>query len=128
MYLVKEHTILRKEMFVPTGENDYPFHNNELEAVRITIGKTESGKNFEIEDSWRRPGRANRLLDERWTGKTLFRLKASAQKKYRVEIEPRKDRLRKMPMRDGSRLPGSGGSNARAGDPTYLRPNEGWLP
>ena len=57
-----------------------------MESTRITYGTTKSGKDFEIEDNWRRPGRAHRQLKESWTGRTVFRLKASAQNKHRYEF------------------------------------------
>ena len=60
--MVKTHSVLRKELFTPSGEEDYPVHNGDLEAVRVTTGVTESGKIFEIEDNWRRPGRSGRAL------------------------------------------------------------------
>ena len=85
--VIKEHVILRQELYVPTGEDQYPCHSKDLEAIRVTQGTTESGKDFEIEDNWRRPGRAHRLMSEKWTGRTTFRLKASARKKYRIENE-----------------------------------------
>ena len=78
------HSNSRRELYVPTGEDDYPCHISDLEAVRTTFGVTESGKHFEIEDNWRRPGRAHRRLDEGWTVRTVFRIKASARNKLKA--------------------------------------------
>ena len=84
--MVKTHSVLRRELFAPSGEEDYPVHNGDLEAVRVTAGVTESGKIFEIEDNWRRPGRSSRALAESWTGHTSFTVRASARKKVNNEI------------------------------------------
>jgi len=84
--MVKTHGVLRKELLTPSGEEDYPVHNGDLEAIRVTAGVTESGKLFEIEDNWRRPGRSNRALAESWTGHTSFTVQASARKKINNEI------------------------------------------
>ena len=85
MNIVKEHVTPRRELFTPSGEDSYPRHSSQLESTRVTYGTTASGKEFEIEDNWRRPGRANRKLDEVWTGKTVFRVKASALNKHEFE-------------------------------------------
>ena len=70
--MVKVHSNSRWVLYVPEGEDDYPCHSNDLEAVRTTFGVTESGNHFEIDDDWRRPGRAQRRSDEGWTGRTVF--------------------------------------------------------
>ena len=87
MNIVKKHVTPRRELFAPSGEDSYPRHSSQLESTRITYGTTASGKEFEIEDNWRRPGRANRKLDEVWTGKTVFRIKASALNKHECTIK-----------------------------------------
>ena len=94
--IIKEHVTPRRELFIPSGEDSYPEHNSRLQSTRITCGITESGKQFEIEDNWKRPGRANRKLDEMWTGKTVFRVKASAlnMHEHKVEIGADFDRSR----------------------------------
>ena len=83
--MIKTHSVPRKELFTPSGEEDYPVHNGDLEAVRITIGVTESGKLFEIEDNWKRPGRSGRTLPESWTGHTTFVVRASARTRINDE-------------------------------------------
>ena len=82
--MVKAHSNSRRELYVPTGEGDYPCHNHDLEAVRTTFGVTESGKHFEIEDNCKRPGPAHRRLDEGWTGRTVFRIQASARNRLKA--------------------------------------------
>jgi len=84
--MVKVHKISRTSLYAPSGDEDYPIHNNDLETTRITTGTTVSGKRFEIEDNWRRPGRAHRVLDEEWTGQTVFTVKASARNKVNCEF------------------------------------------
>ena len=84
--MVQVHTLSRTSLYAPSGELEYPIHNGVLETVRITTGVTTSSKRFEIEDNWRRPGRAHRVLDEEWTGQTVFTVKASARKKVNHEI------------------------------------------
>jgi hypothetical protein len=83
--MIKTHSVPRKELFTPSGEEDYPVHNGDLEAVRITTGVTESGKLFEIEDNWKRPGRSGRTLPESWTGHTTFVVRASARTRINDE-------------------------------------------
>ena len=76
--IIKVHSELRNTLFTPSCEEavDYAVHNSELQALRVTIGVTKSGRHFQIEDNWKT--RANRELAEPWTGKTIFILKASA--------------------------------------------------
>ena len=61
---MKTHGVLRKELFTPSGEEDCPMQNGDLEAIRVTTGVTESGKLFEIEDNWNKKtvGQAELLL------------------------------------------------------------------
>jgi hypothetical protein len=84
--MVKVHKISRTSLYAPSGNEDYPIHNSDLETTRITTGTTVSGKRFEIEDNWRRPGRAHRVLDEEWTGHSVFTVKASARNKVNCEF------------------------------------------
>ena len=84
--MVKTHSVLRKKLYVPNGTEDYPIHSCDLEAVRVTTGVTESGKIFEIEDNWRRPGRSSRRLSAPWAGQTHFTVKVFALKKVNCEI------------------------------------------
>ena len=84
--MVKTHGVLQKELVTPSGEEDAPVHNGDLQAIRVTTGVTESGKLYEMEDNWRRPGRSSRALAEFWTGHTSFTVRASARKKVNNEI------------------------------------------
>ena len=84
---VKNYSVLRKELYVPSGEEDYPIHSGDLEAVRVTTGVAESGKIVETEeDNWKRPGRSSRVRSEPWTGQTHFTVKVSARKKVNCDI------------------------------------------
>ena len=87
--IIKMHDDLREELFVPSGGDNYPVHNGDLQATRVTKGVTRSGKRFEVEDSWRRPGRANRRLEEAWVGCTEFYVKASARERISVALRRR---------------------------------------
>ena len=82
--IIKKHVNLREELFAPTGEGEYPVHSKDFQSTRITKGVTQSGTVFEIEDNWRRPGRASRRLEEAWTGQTVFYAKASARERLSV--------------------------------------------
>ena len=90
--VTKNHNVPRTGLYSPSGEEEYPIHNSDLEAVRVTSGRTASGKVFEIEDNWKRPGRAQRELGEDWTGSTTFFVKASARNKLKADLTaPPKD-------------------------------------
>ena len=84
--MVKVHCISRKELYFLNREESYPVHNGDLEAVRVTTSVAESGKVFEIEDNWRRPGRTSRVLSELWTGQTYFTVRAFARKKVAAAV------------------------------------------
>ena len=84
--IVKIHKGPRRTLYSPSGEDQYPIHSRDLEAVRITYGTTASGKMFEIEDSWKRPGRSERSLKEEWTGYTVFNVKPSARARLEADL------------------------------------------
>ena len=88
--VVKEHGEPRRKLYAPSGEDEYPVHSRDLEATRVTRGTTVSGKDFEIEDNWKRPGRSDRSLGEEWTGRTYFTIKPSA-----------RDRLKAVTAKEG---------------------------
>ena len=71
----KTHRAARSGLYLPVGEEEYPIHSSKFAATRITSGVTESGKAFENEDNWRRPGQGRRELGEGWTGSQLSPLK-----------------------------------------------------
>ena len=85
--VIKRHENFREELFVPSGGEKYPVHNGDFQSTRVTKGVTKSGKEFEIEDNWRRPGRASRRLKEAWKGCTEFRVKASARERLSVMMQ-----------------------------------------
>ena len=62
--ILKTHNVPRTELFIPEGEEEYLVHSSNFEAIRITSGKTTSGKVFEIEDNRQRHGRDRRQLGE----------------------------------------------------------------
>ena len=85
--VTKDHRVARSDLYIPGGEDSYPVHSSNFEATRVTIGITSSGKEFEIEDNWRRLGQSRRVLQEAWTGSTTFTVKASARKFVRDKLE-----------------------------------------
>ena len=84
--VIQNHKVLRTSLYCPGGEEEYPVHSSDLEAVRVTSGVTASGKIFEIEDNWRRPGRGHRELEDPWTGSTTFAVKAFAWNKVKADL------------------------------------------
>ena len=67
--VMKKHEVPRTKLYLPGGEEGYPVHSYDFEAMRITTGVTASGKIFEIEDNWRRPGRGSgtrRIMDGKY--------------------------------------------------------------
>ena len=97
----KTHRVARSGLYLPGGEEDYPIHSSRFEATQITSGVTDSGKRFEIEDNWRRPGRGLRELGEGWTGSTTFTVKASARNMVKADLRlavPRSSWPRAMPQ------------------------------
>ena len=96
--VMKNHEVPRTSLYLPGGEEEYPVHSSDLEAVRIASGVTASGKVFEIEDNWRRPGRAERELAESRTGSITFAVKASARSKVKADLTAVPDVHRPRPM------------------------------
>ena len=70
--ILKTHKVPRAELYTLEGEEEYPVHSSNFEAIRITSGKTTSGNVFEIEDNWWRHGRERRQHGEAWTGTITF--------------------------------------------------------
>ena len=86
--VMKIHGVPRTDLFSPWGEEEYLVHSSDLETVRVTSGITSSGKVIEIEDNWKRPSRAQRVLKEEWNASTTFFVKVSARKKLRAVLAP----------------------------------------
>ena len=84
--ILKIHKGPRRALYSPSGEDQYPVHSRDLEAVRLTYGTTSSGKLFEIEDNWKRPGRSRRNLEEEWSGYTVFKVKPSARGRLEADL------------------------------------------
>jgi hypothetical protein len=53
---------------VPRG----PARPDLLDEQRITMGTYADGSQFKIIDNWRQGGRAHLVLDQPWTGVTIF--------------------------------------------------------
>ena len=84
--IVKKHEKPRRKLYAPSGEEEYPVHSRDLEATRVTRGTTASGKDFEVEDNWKRTGRSERNIGEEWTGHTVFKVKPSARARLEAEL------------------------------------------
>ena len=83
---MKNHEVPRTSLYLPGGEEEYPVHSSDLEAVRITSGVAASGKIFEIKENWTWSGRGHRELEDSWTGSTTFAVKASAWNKVKADL------------------------------------------
>ena len=84
--IVKKHEKPRKKLYALSGEEEYPVHSRDLEATRVTRGTTVSGKDFEVEDNWKRTGRSERSIGEEWTGYTVFKVKSSARARLKADL------------------------------------------
>ena len=73
----RSHNEWRRELFTPFGTRGSPPNYLRLKALRVTTGVTESGKHFQITDSWKDPQVCHRQLDFRWKGTTVFEEKHS---------------------------------------------------
>ena len=90
--MVKVHGISRKERYSTSKKEEYPVHNGDLEAIRVTTGVTASGKVFEIEDNWKETRSRTKSIKRRLDRAYDF-LRASARKKLRaVSIAAPKER------------------------------------
>ena len=75
--ILREHSAARMELYTPSGSwtNGCPDKVGNLSALRKTVGRYASGKEFVIEDNWKRPERAHREFAEEWTGHAEFFMK-----------------------------------------------------
>ena len=67
------HDTPRRSLFTPCRVARGPVHPDKLEGKRVTVGIFADGERFELEDGWREPGLARRVLSELWTGITKFK-------------------------------------------------------
>ena len=72
---VRIHATPRRSLFTPGRVPRGPSDIDRLHAERITKGINASGRMFKIIDDWRCPQVAHKVLDEPWTGCTIFRLR-----------------------------------------------------
>ena len=72
---VRIHATPRRSLFTPGRVPRGPSDIDRLNTERVTKGINASGKMFKIIDDWRCPQAAHKVLDEPWTGCTIFRLR-----------------------------------------------------
>ena len=66
------HTSPRTSLFTPYKVAKGPASSISLKRLRFTYGVTAKGRCFEFHDDWTKPERAHMVLDEPWTGYTIF--------------------------------------------------------
>ena len=66
------HSGPRDSLFTPFKDAKAPNAGVDIQSLRFTKGITKSGQKFEFHGRWRQPERAHRILDELWTGYTMF--------------------------------------------------------
>ena len=64
------HATPRRSLFTPCRVARGPAHPDCLRTRRVTEGVDIEGNKFRIDDHWRKPGRAHKVLDLPWTGVT----------------------------------------------------------
>ena len=67
------HATPRRSLFTPCRVARGPAHPDCLRTRRVTEGVDIQGNRFRIDDNWREPGIAHKVLDLPWTGVTTFR-------------------------------------------------------
>ena len=72
---VRLHDTPRRSLFTPCRVARGPAHPDKLEGKRVTTGVFADGEKFVLEDGWREPGLAHRVLNKPWTGTTKFRIR-----------------------------------------------------
>ena len=72
---IRLHDTPRRSLFTPCRVARGPAHPDKLEGKRITIGIFADGEKFKLEDSWREPGVAHRVLSKPWTRVTQFKVR-----------------------------------------------------
>jgi hypothetical protein len=56
------------------------------------VGVDETGMKFDIMDDWTQPGVAHRVLPQRWTGSTIFRISAFDDQDFGGDQRRQRDR------------------------------------
>ena len=69
------HSTPRKSLFTPCRVARGPAHPDKFECTRLKVGINSEGEKFEVQDNWREPGRAHRVLSHPWTGYTKFKIR-----------------------------------------------------
>ena len=72
---IRLHDTPRRSLFTPCRVARGPAHPDKLEGKRMTIGVFANGEKFKLEDCWREPGLAHRVLSKPWTGATYFKVR-----------------------------------------------------
>ena len=72
---IRVHCTPRRSMFTPCRVARGPAHPDKLESIRVTVGINSEGEKFEVQDNWREPGKAHRVLSHPWTGVTKFKIR-----------------------------------------------------
>ena len=67
------HVTPRRSLFTPCSVARGPAHPDCLRTRRVTEGVDIEGNKFRIDNDWREPSRAHKVLDLPWTGHTTFR-------------------------------------------------------
>ena len=70
---IRSHRTSRRSLFTPYKVAGGPDRDVRLKRYRVTTGTyVKSGKSFKVTDDWLRASNAHRLLEESWTGTTVF--------------------------------------------------------
>ena len=69
------HYQKRRALFIPIGAKGLPQDKSLYTGLRRTLGTYANGQNFEINDNWITHDSPQRMLDEKWSGVSLFFLK-----------------------------------------------------
>ena len=72
------HSTWRRSLFTPMKIKGGPADGDALDPLRVTAGVTRSGRKFVIKDNLKSLDRAHLVLEEDWTGHTVFFLRPGA--------------------------------------------------
>ena len=93
------HATPRRSLFTPCRVARGPAHPDCLRTRRVTECVDFEGNKFRIDDDWREPGRAHKVLDLPWTGLTTLRTRDLVWAEEEVE-----SRDRTVPRRLGAHV------------------------
>ena len=89
---VRLHRTPRTSLFTPFRVPWGPGRKSRLASIRHTVGVDETGMKFDIMDDWTQPGVAHRVLPQRWTGSTIFRISAFDDQDFGGDQRRQRDR------------------------------------